>query len=94
MVPIWSLFLAFGFGIVTHMFWQAISFLSARGIGPDGPTAERRTALASGWNGIGPLPQRGGVHATSLMTNPPEPPTPVARPATPVSSAPAVLATV
>lgn len=79
MVPIWALFVAFGLGIVMHMLWQVADFLSARGLGPDGATAERRIALAAGWNGIGPLPVRGCMTATSLMTHPTPPPTPPSR---------------
>ena len=51
-----AILLAYLIGLATGAAWGAIKWLAARGIGPDGPTADRRRALKNGWNGIGPLP--------------------------------------
>jgi hypothetical protein len=77
-----GLILAYLLGMLSVHMWQAISFLSDRGLGPDGPTADRRIALAQGWNGLGTLAswraKRGGITATSSMTHPELPPPPPA----------------
>jgi hypothetical protein len=82
-----AIIIAYLFGIASVHMWRAIRWLSERGIGPDGPSACRRNALAKGWNGIGPLPTyqfpvapthpvKGCITATSDMTNPAMPPEP------------------
>lgn len=50
-----ALVLAYAAGVLSVYLWQMAGWLAERGIGPDGPTVERRQALADGWDGVGPL---------------------------------------
>lgn len=54
---IWAVIISFLAGIASVHIWEAIKWLSARGITPNGPTLSRKIALARGWNGIGPIPE-------------------------------------